>query len=118
MKIELESRGKIMTETDREKKLDELTDLLHKRGYLTKEEDELYGKLIDEELDEMSMSDEEELAFLKEQRSSPLFHPLVDFPGISPEPHKIPTLSELRADTDNRIAELEERIAKKNAINN
>ena len=116
MKIELESRGKIMT--DRERKLDELTDLLHKRGYLTKEEDELYGKLIDEELDEMSMSDEEELEFLKSQKDSPLFHPMVDFPGISTKPHKIPTLSELRADTDNRIAELEERIAKKNAINN
>lgn len=106
-----------MTKTDREKKIDELTDLLDKRGYLTKEEDELYGKLIDEELDESSMSDEEELAFLKEQRSSPLFHPLVDFPGISPEPHKIPTLDELKADTDNRIAKLEERIAKKNATN-
>lgn len=106
-----------MTETDREKKIDELTDLLHTRGYLTKDERKLYKKLIDEELHENSMSEEEELAFLKEQRSSPLFHPLVDFPGISPEPHKIPTLEELKANTDNRIAELEERIAKKNATN-
>ena len=31
-----------MTKTDREKKIDELTDLLDKRGYLTKEERKLY----------------------------------------------------------------------------
>lgn len=44
-----------MTETDREK-IDELTDLLDEKDYLTKEEDELYGKLINEELHERSMS--------------------------------------------------------------
>ena len=41
-----------MTKTDREKKIDELTDLLDKRGYLTKEERKLFSKLIDEKIKE------------------------------------------------------------------
>lgn len=59
-----------MTKTDREKKINELTELLDKRDYLTKEERKLYRKLIDEKIKEKSMSDEERLAFLKDKTSS------------------------------------------------
>ena len=101
-----------MTKTDREKKLDELTNTLDERGYLTKEEDELYGKLINEELKEMSMSDEERLAFLKEQASSGFGQLAGDYMGfnMNDEHPKSKSIFE-------EIAELEERIAKKNATN-
>lgn len=101
-----------MTETDREKKLDELTELLDERGYLTKEEDELYGKLIDEEIEESSMSDEEWLAFLKDYASSGFGRLAGDCIGFNTngERPKSKSLSE-------EIAELEEKIAKKHATN-
>lgn len=101
-----------MTETDREKKIDELTDLLDERGYLTKDERQLYRKLIDEELNEMSMSDEERLAFLKEQASSGFGQLAGDYMyfNMNGERPKSKSIFE-------EIAEVEERIAKKNATN-
>lgn len=101
-----------MTETDREKKIDELTALLDERGYLTKDERKLYRKLIDEDLDEMSMSDEERLAFLKEQASSGFGQLAGDYMSfdMTGERPKSKSIFE-------EIAELEERIAKKNATN-
>lgn len=116
-----------MTKTNREKKINELTELLDKRGYLTKEERKLYRKLIDEKIKEKSMSDEEQLAFLKDKTSSK-FGQLGrngigfaasneagqlagDCIGFNNDEHpKSKSIFE-------EIAELEERIAKKNATN-
>ena len=102
-----------MTETDREKKLDELTDLLDERGYLTKDERELYRKLIDEEIEENSISDEEWLAFLKDYASNGFGRLAGDCIGFNTngERPESKSLSE-------EIAELEEKIAKKNATMN
>lgn len=101
-----------MTKTDREKKINELTNLLHTRGYLTKEEDELYGKLIDEKVKEKSMSDEERLTFLKEQASSGFGQLAGDYMGFNMNGKRPKSKSIFE-----EIAEIEERIAKKHAIN-
>lgn len=116
-----------MTKTDREKKINELTNLLDERGYLTKEERKLYRKLIDEKIKEKSMSDEERLAFLKDKTSS-RFGQLSkngigfaasneagqlagDCIGFNNDEHP------KSKSTFEEIAKLEERIAKKNATN-
>ena len=102
----------IMPKTDREKKIDELTKLLDERGYLTKEEDELYGKLIDEKVKEKSMSDEERLAFLKEQASSGFGQLAGDYMGFNMDGKRPKSKSIFE-----EIAELEKKIAKKNTTN-
>lgn len=117
-----------MTKTDREKKIDELTDLLDKRGYLTKEERKLYRKLIDEKIKEKSMSDEEQLALLKDQTSNGFgqlgkngigFAASNEAGQLAGDCIGFNTNGERPASKflSEEITELEERIAKKNATN-
>lgn len=110
MKIELESRGKIMTIKE---ELDRLENVLDERGYWTEEERERYQKLSQEESKDSYMTDEELLAFLKEQAASGFGQLAGDYTSfdMNDEHPKFQSIFE-------EIAELEERIAKKNASKN
>lgn len=90
--------------------LDHLEDVLDERGYWTDEKRKRYEKLSQEESKDSYITDEELLAFLKEQAASGFGQLADDYTSfdINDEHPKFQSISE-------EIAELEERIAKKNA---
>lgn len=93
--------------------LDHLEDILDERGYWTKAETKRYQKLSQEESKDSYMTDEELLTFLKEQTANGFGQLAGDYTSfdIQNTHAKFQSISE-------EIAELEERITKKNATTN
>lgn len=88
--------------------LDHLEDILDEHGYWTKEESKRYQKLSQEESKNDYMTDEELLAFLKEQATNRFGQLADDYTSFDIQNGHAESKS-----LSEEIAELEERITKK-----